>query len=108
MSGPTVQEPADWERADWEREGARARPGEPRDRTPVPGALRAATWIGVLLLVAAGIVLSVAAVLVAGDEESEAHLLFRVLLLSGVAIALGVVGVVALLLRLVASAVVRS
>lgn len=42
------------ELADWETEGAKARPASPdeRNRVPAPAALRATTWIGLLLLVA--------------------------------------------------------
>ncbi|MFK4481328.1 hypothetical protein [Curtobacterium sp. AB7] len=41
------------ELADWKTEGAKARPATPNHRAWVPAALRATTWIRVLLLIAA-------------------------------------------------------
>lgn len=97
------------ELADWETEGAKARPTTPDDhnRVPAPAALRATTWIGGLLLIAAVFVFVGASSLGVREDESEVHFLTRlvIVVVSGVAVA--GLGAVALLLRLVAGALVR-
>lgn len=97
------------ELADWETEGARARPASPDDvvRTPAPGALRATSWIGALLLVAAAGVFWATSLVDGGPEGSQSQLLFRVTLLVVIGVGLAVSGIVALLLRLVAGALLR-
>lgn len=90
--------------ADWEAEGARARPSTPTDHVRAPLALRAATWIGTVLLVVAGIVLISTTMVTQQAEESAAHELLRVLVLVVVGSAIAVVGAVTLVLRLVAGA----
>jgi len=93
--------------ADWETEGARARPGAVEDHQPAPAVLRAATWIGALLLIAAAFVFFGATLVELHTDESEVHFLARVGLVVLIGVAVAVVGAVALLLRLVASAFVR-
>ncbi|MBF4607893.1 hypothetical protein [Curtobacterium sp. VKM Ac-1393] len=97
------------ELADWETEGAKARPATPddRNRVPAPAALRATTWIGVLLLVAALFVFVGAAALGLREDETEAHFVARLVIVVVIGAAVAVVGAVALLLRLVAGALVR-
>lgn len=95
------------ELADWETEGAKARPATPDDRVPVPVALRVATWIGVLLLVAAVLVFAGTASLAVRDDETEAHFSARLVIVVVIGAALAVVGAVALLVRLVAGTLVR-
>jgi hypothetical protein len=93
--------------ANWETEGARARPGAPVEHHPAPAALQAATWIGALLLIAAAFVCFGATLVEVHTDESEVHFLARVGLVVLIGVAIAVVGAVALLLRLVASALVR-
>lgn len=92
---------------DWETAGARARPARPSDRVPLPAALRAATWLGAVLLIGAAVVFTTATFLGVHDDETEAHFLLRLALVVVSGIAIAVVGAVALLLRLVAGALVR-
>lgn len=95
--------------ADWETEGAKARPATPEDhdRVPAPAALRAATWIGALLLLAAVFVFVGATSLSVRDDETATHAAARLVIVVVIGAALAVVGSVALLLRLVAGALVR-
>lgn len=97
------------ELAEWETEGAKARPASPdeRNRVPAPAALRATTWIGVLLLVAATFVFVGASYLGVREDETEAHALARLVIVVFIGVAVAVVGAVALLLRLVAGALAR-
>ncbi|MFS0731374.1 hypothetical protein ABC270_15035 [Curtobacterium sp. 1P10AnD] len=97
MPGPT----------DWETEGATARAAVPSDALRQPVAVRAATWIGLLLLVTALVVYACAAQVTAGEDESEVQALGRFVVLVVVATGVGVLGGVALLLRLVAGAFLR-
>ena len=94
------------ELADWEAEGARARPARPGDHEPAPAALRAVTIIGVLFLIAAGCVFVATAFLPTSDETAVPDGL-RLLMATVVSVGIAVVGVVALLLRLVAGVLVR-
>ncbi|MCA5924176.1 hypothetical protein [Curtobacterium oceanosedimentum] len=93
--------------ADWETEGARARPATASDQVPVPASLRAVTWTGVLLLVAAVFVFVSAATLGLRQDESGTDLLVRTAVLVVIGVGAAVVGAVALLLRVVAGVVVR-
>lgn len=95
------------ELADWETEGATARAAVPSDALRQPIAVRAATWFGVVLLVVALVLYALAAQSAAGADETAVHALGRFVLLVVVATGVGVLGGVALLLRLVAGAVVR-
>ncbi|MFK4481335.1 hypothetical protein [Curtobacterium sp. AB7] len=97
------------ELADWETEGAKARPTTPddRNRVPAPLALRATTWIGVLLLVAATFVFVGASYIGLREDETAAHALARLVIVVVIGVAVAVVGAVALLLRLVAGALAR-
>ncbi|MEG8034920.1 hypothetical protein QP157_06155 [Sphingomonas sp. LR61] len=97
------------ELADWETEGAKARPTTPddRNRPPAPAALRATTWIGGLLLIAAVFVFVGASSLGVREDESEVHFLTRFVIVVVIGVAVAGLGAVALLLRLVAGALVR-
>lgn len=92
------------ELADWETEGATARAAVPSDAFRQPTAVRVATWIGVVLLVVALVLYALAAQATAGEEGSTVRALTRVVVLVVVATGVGVLGGVALLLRLVAGA----
>jgi hypothetical protein len=92
------------ELADWETEGARARPSSAADGVVAPPALRAATWIGVVLLVAAGSVFLSTTLITPHVDESATHALLRVVVLVVVGAAAAVVGAVTLVLRLLAGA----
>lgn len=93
--------------ADWETEGAKAREATASDHVPVPGPLRATTWIGGLLLVAAGFVFVGATFLGVREDETEAHFLARLVVVVVIGAAAATVGAVTLVLRVVAGAVVR-
>ncbi|WP_022902518.1 hypothetical protein [Curtobacterium sp. B8] len=93
--------------ADWETEGATARAAVPSDALRQPIAVRVATWTGVVLLVVALVVYAFAAQVTAGADETEVQALARFVVLVVVATGVGVLGGVALLLRLVAGAFLR-
>ncbi|MCY1692813.1 hypothetical protein [Curtobacterium sp. SL109] len=89
--------------ADWEAEGARARPSTPRDHVQAPLTLRVATWVGTVLLVAAGIVLTSTTMISQHADESATHALLRALILVVIGAAIAVVGAVTLMLRFIAN-----
>lgn len=93
--------------ADWETEGASARAALPGDAVRTPASVRAATWIGIVLLTVAVVVFASAAQVTALDGESEAHALTRTVVLVVIGTGASLLAGVALLLRLVAGVIVR-